>query len=79
MSEATTAFSEKVVDDIHPHDDDPMVITLRCDEWEIKRVLIDQRSYEYLLYYEAFERLRLDPKDLKPSRVCWLDILGNMY
>lgn len=30
---------------IHPYDNDPMVITVRCGEWEIKRVLIDHGSY----------------------------------
>lgn len=28
--------------DIHPHKDDLVVITIQCDDREIKRVLIDQ-------------------------------------
>lgn len=42
-----------------------MVITAICDEWEIKRVLLYQGSYIDIMYYEAFEILYLNPKDLK--------------
>lgn len=30
---------------IHPHDNDPMVIIVRCDDWEIKTMLIDQGCF----------------------------------
>lgn len=35
---------------IHPHKYDPLVISYRCDEWEIKRVWIDQRSSMDIFY-----------------------------
>lgn len=40
--EATVAFSDKDSFDIHPHNDDPMVINIKCKYLEIKRVIIDQ-------------------------------------
>lgn len=39
--EVEIAFFEKNDAGIYPHNDDPMVITVRYDTWEIKRVLID--------------------------------------
>lgn len=45
-----------------------MVIAVRCDKWEIKKNLVDYGSYAYILYWDAFERLRLDPVDLKPFK-----------
>lgn len=42
-----------------------MVITVKCDDMEIKRVLIGQGKLTYILYYDAFERLRLDLNSLK--------------
>lgn len=40
--EFDTIFFEKDVTIIHPHDNDPMLIIVICDDWEIKRVLIYQ-------------------------------------
>lgn len=36
-----TAFFKKDAVAIHPHNDESMVITIKCDKVEIKRVLID--------------------------------------
>lgn len=55
---------------IHPHNEDPMVITIRCDQWEIRRVLIDQGTSTDILYWDVFERFHLDPDDLKPFKGC---------
>lgn len=68
MSEAENAFSMKNIVAIHPYNDDLMVITIRCDEWEIKRVLIYQGSSANILYWDAFERTRRYPDDLKPFK-----------
>lgn len=35
MQEAKVLFSKKDSTDIRPHNDHPMVIPIRCDEWEI--------------------------------------------
>lgn len=51
---------------IHSHHDDPMVIIVKCKDWEIKRFLVDQGSSANLLYYDAFGIFHLDPEDLKP-------------
>lgn len=66
--ETEIAFSEKGVTGIHPHDENPMVITVTYDEWEIIRGLVDQGSFMYILYWGAFERLHLDPDDVKPFK-----------
>lgn len=49
-------FSKKDVVGIHPHDNDPVVITIGYGEWEIKRVLIDHENFVGILYWNAFER-----------------------
>lgn len=60
--EVVIVFSEKDVSGIHPHNDDLMVISVKFEEWEIKRVLMDQGSSTNILYWDAFERMHLDPK-----------------
>lgn len=49
-SKAIITFSEKDAANIHPYNDDPVVITVRCNEWEIKRVLVYQGSSADILY-----------------------------
>lgn len=41
---------QKDVVGVHPHDNYHMVINLSCDDWEIKRLLIDQGSSTNILY-----------------------------
>lgn len=38
--EVNIAFSEKDAANIHPHNDDPVVIAVRCNDLEIRRVLV---------------------------------------
>lgn len=39
--EVTIFFLEKNAAGIHPNNDDPMVISIICEDWKIKRVLVD--------------------------------------
>lgn len=64
-SKAIISSFEKDAPGIHPHSDILMIIIVRCDKSEIKRVLVDQGSYANILYWEAFETLHLDLEDLK--------------
>lgn len=57
-------FSEKDSTSIHPRDNDPMVITVKCDHWEINKVVINHLSYVNILYSDTIERLHLDLDDL---------------
>lgn len=65
---STIIFSEEDMFDIHSHKNDPMVIIVKCEEWDIKRVLVDQGSSTNILYLDAFERFHLDHEDLKPFK-----------
>ena len=60
-------FSTKDYEGIIPHDNDPMVITLQIFNWNVKRVLIDPESSADILYYQAFEKIGLDEKQLQHS------------
>lgn len=62
--ESEITFFEKDAPCIHLNDNDHMVITIRCDNWEIKRVLIDQISSADILYLDVFEWLCLDLDNL---------------
>lgn len=47
---AKNTFSKKASTDFHMHNDDPIYIFVRCNNWEVKRVLSDQGSYVGILY-----------------------------
>jgi len=75
--EPEISFSSRDYQDIVPHDDDPMVITLQIFKWDIKRVLIDTGSSADILYYEIFERTGFDPEQLQPFRGTLVGFTGE--
>lgn len=74
-----TIFSKKDATGIHPHNNDSMVIIVKCKDWEIKRVLVDQGSSikyyigRHLKYFSLTQKIQTLSKD------GWLDFLENMY
>ena len=46
-----------------PHND-PLVITLRIRNFDVRRVLIDQGSFAEVMYYDMYKKLRLGEADL---------------
>lgn len=63
-SEPKIVLFDKDVTSIHPHIHGSMIMTVHYDNSDIKRVLIDLGSSTDVLFWDAFERLRLDPYDL---------------
>ena len=58
----TDADAERVY---HPHDD-AIVITLLIADYTTKRVLVDNGSLADILYYPAFQQMRLGRDQLRP-------------
>ena len=48
-----------------PHND-PLVIMLNIEGFNTKRILVDNGSSADVIYFPAFQQLRLDPKGLRP-------------
>ncbi|XP_050290249.1 uncharacterized protein LOC126728478 [Quercus robur] len=48
-----------------PHND-PLVIMLNIEGFNTKRILVDNGSFVDIIYFPAFQQLRLDPKRLRP-------------
>ena len=49
-----------------PKNNEPLVIMLRVEEFNIHRVLIDNRSSVDIIYLPMFKQIRLDKKRIKP-------------
>ena len=47
----------------HPHDD-AFVVSLRVEDYNMHRVLVDNYSLADILYYPAFQQMRIDKERL---------------
>ena len=52
----------------HPHDD-AIVITLTVANYTTRRVLIDNGSLADIIYYPAFQQMRINEELLRPVNV----------
>lgn len=62
---------------ILPHDNDPIIISVHCDKWDIKRVLIDAGNSIDILFQDLLERFQLDPDDIQTFQGCLVEIFGE--
>lgn len=45
-----------------------MVISIQIGKWDVKRIFIDPGSSADVMYWEAFQGLRLDMEFLRPFK-----------
>jgi hypothetical protein len=58
------SFSDEDLTDVQMPHSDPLVITLRIGNYDVKRVLIDQGSFAEVMYKGLYEKLGLKEADL---------------
>ena len=58
---------EDKIGSIQPHDD-ALVVTLRIEGYDVKRVMVDQGSGVEIMYPDLYKGLNLKPNDLTPYR-----------
>ena len=56
-------MAKDLMDTVQPHED-AMVVTLRIEGFDVKRVMIDQGSGAEIMYPDLYERLELTLEDL---------------
>ena len=60
---ALSFWEEDKIETIQPHDD-TLVIMLRIEGYDVKRVMVDQGSAAEITYPDLYKRLNLRPDDL---------------
>ena len=60
-------FSEEDARRLHHPYDDALVVSLRVGDYNMHRVLIDNGSSADILYYTAFQQMRIDRERLTPT------------
>ncbi|XP_030924206.1 uncharacterized protein LOC115951026 [Quercus lobata] len=66
MDEPTISFTDEDAERIHHPHDDAIVITLLIVDYTTRRVLVDNGSSADILYYPAFQQMRLGRDQLRP-------------
>ncbi|XP_050249411.1 uncharacterized protein LOC126696755 [Quercus robur] len=64
--EATITFTDEDAERIHHPHDDALVITLMITDYTTRRVLVDNGSSADILYFPAFQQMRLGRDWLRP-------------
>ena len=63
-------FTKADLQDVVSHDNDPMVISVVTVGRRVHRVLIDQGSSTYVMFWSTFNKLQLSPDQLRPYDDC---------
>ena len=66
MNEQVITFTDEDAERIHHPHDDAIVITLLIANYTTRRVLVDNGSSANILYYPAFQQMRLGRDQLRP-------------
>ena len=66
IDEPTISFTDEEAERIHHSHDDAIVITLFIVDYTTRRVLVDNGSSADILYYLAFQQMRLGRDQLRP-------------
>ncbi|KAK2997736.1 hypothetical protein RJ639_024902 [Escallonia herrerae] len=61
----TISFSDDDVGDTRIPHEDPLVVTLRVGNFDMKRILVDNGSSAEVLFYEAFQKMNIPPDRLR--------------
>ena len=62
----------------HPHSD-PLVIQLRMNGYDGKKILVDTGSLVEVMYYDLFKQLKLSQLDLKLARAPLVGFNGQSH
>ena len=67
IDEPTISFTDEEAERIHHPHGDAIVITLLIVDYTTRRVLVDNGSSADILYYPAFQQMRLGQDFLRPA------------
>ena len=70
-------FTRADLQDVMPHDNDPVVISVVTAGRKVHRVLVDQGSSADVLFRSTFNKLRLSPDLLRPYTGCLYGFADN--
>ena len=79
MDELVISFIEEDAKQLHHPHDNALVINLTIVDFNTQRVLMDNESSADILYYSAFQQMRIGRKRLMSVRSITLPVTINTY
>ena len=73
----TIKFSEDDTRRLHDPHDDALVVSLQIGDYNMHRVLVDNGSSVDILYYPAFQQMRIDKERLTPTNTPLMGFRGT--
>jgi len=70
-------FTKADRQDVIPHDNDPVVISLVTAGRRVHRVLVYQGSSANVMFWLTFKKLQLSPYQLRPYTECLYGFVGD--
>ena len=61
-------FTDSDLDGVRVPNNDPLILTLKIKNFKVQRILVDSGSSFEIMYFECFQRMGLDVKDLQEAR-----------
>ena len=75
--DADRVFTKADHQDVVPHDNDPMMISVVTTGMRVHRVLVDQGSSADVMFWSTFNKLQLSSDQLRPYTGCLYGFVGN--
>jgi len=75
--EPTLCFTSSDLEDVVPHENDPMVIFVITVERKVHKVLIDKGSSSDVMFLGTFTSMQLSPDQLRPYDGCLVGFVGD--
>ena len=75
--EPDIVFLERDDRDIRQPHNDPLIIILRVEEFNIHRMLINNRSLADIIFLPAFQQMKLDKKRIRPFTSPLVSFIGD--
>ncbi|XP_068503841.1 uncharacterized protein [Phaseolus vulgaris] len=70
-------FTKADLQDVIPHDNDPVVISVVTVGRKVHHVLVDQGSSADVMFWSTFNKLQLSPDQLRPYDGCLYGFVGD--
>jgi len=77
INNPVVGFSEENARRLHHRYDDALVISIRIGDYNTHQVLVDSRSSADILYYLAFQQMRINREDLVPTNALLVGFGGT--
>ena len=71
------SFSEEDARRLHHPHDDALVVSMRVGDYNMHQVLVDNGSSADILYYPAFQQMRIDKEQLIPTNAPLVGFEGS--